>query len=83
MLAEYVGAKYAIATSNGTAALHISLKLAGVNQNHCVIVPNVTFIASVNAIKYTGASPIFMDVEENTWQMDLGLLEKFLDTQTF
>ncbi len=82
MLADFVGSKYAIATSNGTSALHVSLQLAGVNSSHCVIVPNITFIASVNAVKYTGASPIFMDIDESDWQIDLDLLERFLSRQT-
>jgi len=81
-LAEYTGAKYAIATSNGTAALHISLQLAGVERDDLIIIPNITFVATANAIKYTGADPIMIDVDSNTWQMDLGLLEEFLQTQT-
>ncbi|MBT6439788.1 MAG: aminotransferase class I/II-fold pyridoxal phosphate-dependent enzyme, partial [Flavobacteriales bacterium] len=78
----YTGAKYAIATSNGTAALHVSLLLSDVNENHLVIVPNITFIASVNSIRYTGASPIFIDVCPKTWQMDLDLLEDYLMNKT-
>ncbi len=82
MIAEYSGAKYAIAISNGTSALHISLMLAGVVRNDLVIVPNITFIASVNAITYCGADPVLMDVKGDTWQMDLDLLEEFLSEQT-
>lgn len=82
MMAEYTGTKYAVATSSGTTALHISLMLAGVQRNDYVIVPNLTFIASLNCITYTGAEPILMDVKEGTWQMDLDLLEKFLAEQT-
>ena len=82
MVAEFAGCRFGVATSNGTAALQISLILAGVQQDDYVIVPNLTFIASVNSIKYTGANPILMDVDENTWQMDLGLLEKFLREKT-
>jgi aminotransferase in exopolysaccharide biosynthesis len=82
MMAEFTGTKYAVATSSGTTALHISLMLAGVKRDDYVIVPNLTFIASVNSINYTGASPILMDVDENTWQMNAALLESFLQKQT-
>jgi len=82
MVAEFAGCKYGVATSNGTSALHISLMLAGVKQGDYVIVPNVTFIASVNSIKYTGADPVLMDVDPHTWQMDLDLLEQFLKEET-
>lgn len=82
MVAEYAGAKYGVAAVNGTACLHIALKLAGVTQDDLVIVPNITFIASINSIKYTGASPILMDIDKDTWQMDLDLLESFLRENT-
>lgn len=82
MTAAFTGAKYAVATSSGTTALHICLLLAGVKQNDLVIVPNITFIASCNSIKYTGANPLLMDVEEGSWQMDLNLLQQFLETET-
>lgn len=75
---EYTKAKYAIATSNGTSAIQIALILAGVKQNELVIAPNITFVASINAIRYMGARPILIDVDEDTWQMDLDLLETFL-----
>ena len=82
MTAEFVGIKYAIATSSGTTALHICLLIAGVNENDLVIAPNITFVATLNSIKYTGASPILIDVDEKNWQMDLDLLEAFLSTET-
>lgn len=81
-IADFVGAKYAISTVNGTAALHISLLLSNIQRDDLVIVPNITFIASLNSIKYTGADPILMDIDPNTWQMDLNLLEDFLSDQT-
>jgi len=81
MVAEFAGCKYGVATSNGTAALQIALQLAGVHRNDYVIVPNVTFIASINSIKYTGADPILIDVDTATWQMDLDLLEDFLKNE--
>jgi perosamine synthetase len=81
-LASFTGAKFAISTVNGTAALHISLLLAGVEQNDYVIIPNITFIASANAVAYLKASPILMDVKEGSWQMDLDLLKDFLRNKT-
>jgi perosamine synthetase len=82
MVAEFAGCKYGVATSNGTTALHIALMLAGVQRDDYVIAPNVTFIASINSIKYTGADPILIDVDPQTWQMDLDLLEEFLENET-
>ncbi len=78
MVAEFAGAKYGVATSSGTTALHVSMILEGIGQGDYVIVPNITFVASINSIKYTGADPILMDVDPDSWQMDLDLLEKFL-----
>lgn len=82
MVAEFAGCKYGVATSNGTTALHISLMLAGVKQEDYVIAPNITFVASINSIKYTGADPILIDVDPQSWQMDLDLLEEFLENET-
>jgi perosamine synthetase len=82
MMASFTGSKYAVATSSGTTALHISLILAGVKRNDYVLVPNLTFVASLNSISYTGASPLLIDVQEDTWQTDLTLLEEFLETET-
>jgi perosamine synthetase len=82
MVAEFAGCKYGVATSNGTTALHIALMLAGVQRDDYVIAPNVTFIASINSIKYTGADPILIDVDPQTWQMNLDLLEEFLENET-
>lgn len=82
MVAEFSGCRFGVATSNGTSALHIALQLAGVRRDDLVIVPNITFIASCNAIKYTGADPILMDIDPETWQMDLDLLQHFLETET-
>ena len=80
--AEFAGTKYAVATSSGTTALHIALILAGVNENDYVVTNNVTFVATCNAIKYTGAHPILIDADERNWQMDLDLLESFLNEST-
>lgn len=81
-VANYVGSKYAVATSSGTTALHLSLTISDIKKDDYVIVPNLTFIATLNAVKYVGANPILIDVDEFTWQLDLNLLLKFLDTKT-
>lgn len=82
MVANYAGTKYGIATMNGTSALHTVLILAGVKPKDYVIVSNMTFVASANSIKYTGADPILIDADIKTWQMDLDLLDEFLDKKT-
>lgn len=82
MIANYAGAKYGVACMNGTAGLHIAQILLGVTEDDHVIAPNITFIATLNAIKYTGATPILIDVDAENWQMDLELLVKYLNTQT-
>ena len=69
-LATYVGTQYAVAAINGTAALHIALLAAGVQPDDEVLVSALTFIAPANAIRYTGAWPVFIDAEPNYWQMD-------------
>lgn len=78
-LASYVGADHAIATVNGTAALHIALLVAGVQPDEEVLLPALTFIAPANAVRYAGASPVFVDVEPDYWQLDP---EKVLDFLT-
>src|ERR1700752_2886756 len=60
MIAAYTGSAYAVACVNGTNALHIALMLVGVKPGDLVIVPNITFIASVNAIRYCGANPVLV-----------------------
>ena len=76
MIANYVGAKYAVATVNGTSALHVSLLAIGIQPEDEVIVPTLTFIAPVNVIKYCGAHPVFMDCDEDTLCADI---QKILD----
>lgn len=76
--AKTVGSKYAIATVNGTAALHISLILAGVEQDDEVITQPLTFIATANAISYCSAKPVFVDVDLDTMGLSPKSLEAFL-----
>lgn len=78
MFADYVGARYAIAVMNGTAALHLGLKLAGVRGGDEVITQPLTFIATTNAISYCGAQPIFVDVDKTTLGLCAEALESFL-----
>jgi len=82
-LAEFVGAKYAIATSNGTSALHIGLKLVGVDEHTEVITQPLTFIATANAIAYCNAKPIFVDVDRDTLGLSAKKLEEFLEASTY
>ena len=81
-IAKYTGAKYAIATTNGTSALHISLILAGVEQNDEVITQPLNFIAACNAISYCNAKPIFIDVDRDTMGLSPKALELFLERNT-
>lgn len=81
MLAEFVGAAHAVATVNGTAALHTALLVAGVQPDDEVLVSGLTFIAPANAIRYAGAWPVFIDAEPDTWQMDPQEVADFLEGQ--
>ena len=80
-VAAYVGARHAVATVNGTAALHLALLVAGVGHGDEVLVPSFTFIATANAITYCGATPVFVDSEPNTWCIDPVKVEEFLATR--
>jgi perosamine synthetase len=79
MVAERAGTKYAVATVNGTAALHVALMLAGVQQDDEVLVSSLTFIAPANTIRYVGAWPVFIDAEPTYWQIDPAAVADFLD----
>lgn len=79
MIRDFTGAKYAIATVNGTAALHIALKLAGVQQGDLVITQPLTFVATCNAITYCGAEPVFVDIDPETLGMSPDSLESWLE----
>lgn len=72
--AEHVGARHAVACSSGTAALHVALLVAGVRPGDVVAVSTFTFIASANAVVYTGATPLLVDSERETWNLDGELL---------
>ncbi len=82
LVAEYTGSKYAIASVNGTAALHIALILSDVTNVDEVITQPLTFIATANAISYTGAKPIFIDVDKDTMGLSPQKLLSFLEDKT-
>jgi perosamine synthetase len=81
-LAGFTGAKHAVAVVNGTAALHIALKLAGVNPGDEVLVPALTFVATANAVTYCGATPHFVDSELSTLGVDVAKLRDYLVRHT-
>ena len=80
-VAKYVNSKYAVACTNGTSALQVSLRLVGVEANTEVIVPSLTFVAPVNAIVYNNASPVFMDVDEY-YNIDIFKTINFIENET-
>jgi len=80
-IADYVGTEYAIAVVNGTAALHTALLVAGVQPDDEVLVSTLTFVAPVNAIRYIGAWPVFIDAEPDYWQMDPQKVVDFLNNK--
>jgi perosamine synthetase len=81
MVAQQVGTSHAVATVNGTSALHVALLVAGVCPEDEVLVSALTFIAPVNAIRYVGAWPVFIDAEPVYWQMDAARVIQFLEQE--
>ena len=81
MVAGYVGARYAVATVNGTSALHVSLLVCGICPDDEVIVPTLTFIAPVNVVRYCGAYPVFMDCDPDTLCMDVNKVSDFINNE--
>ncbi len=82
MFASFCGSKYAVATSNGTTALHLALLALDIGPGDEVIVPTLTFIASANLVRYTGATPIFVDSDPYTWNIDPELVEAAITPST-
>ena len=83
MVAQYTGSPSAVATTNGTAALHMALLLAGVKAGDLVITQPLTFIATCNAIRYCGAQPIFLDVDKHTLGLSPHAMQIWLDEHAF
>lgn len=81
-VADYVGAKYAVAVSSGTAALHMACFAAGIKEGDEVIVPAITFAASSNCVLYCGGSPVFVDIDPNTYNIDLNQVEAKITSKT-
>ena len=81
-IAEYTGAKHAVAVVNGTSALHISLLIAGVERGTEVITQALSFVATSNAITYCGSEPVFVDVDKHTLGLSADSLESFLKKYT-
>jgi perosamine synthetase len=76
------GASHAVCVSNGTVALHLALHCLGIGPGDEVIVPTFTFIASVNAVTYTGATPVFVDSRESDWLLDPHKIEPLITSRT-
>lgn len=80
--AAYCGTKYAVGVDNGLSALEISLRAFGVGPGHEVIVPTHTFTATAAAISFTGATPVFVDIDPQTWTMDVEKIEDAITSRT-
>lgn len=80
--AEYCGAKYAVGVSNGTVALHLALVSLGIGKGDEVIIPNFTMIATAFAACYTGAIPVFVDAERDSWNIDITKIESNITSRT-
>jgi dTDP-4-amino-4,6-dideoxygalactose transaminase len=81
-IAEYVGARHAVATSNCTTALHLALIAAGVKPGDEVICPSFSFIATANAVVHAGATPVFVDIDARTYNIDPNLIEAAITSRT-
>ena len=80
--AKYCGVKYGVAASNGTTALHLALTALGIGEGDEVIVPDITFAATINAVIYTGATPVIVDIEEDSWCIDPNRIESAITPNT-
>lgn len=82
LFSQYCGVQYGVATSNGTTALHLALTALEIGKGDEVIVPDITFAATVNAVVYTGATPVIVDIEEDSWCISPDEIEKALTPRT-
>jgi perosamine synthetase len=79
---EYLGVKYALTTTSGTASLHLALSAFGIGAGDEILVPDFTMISPVAAVIYTGAKPVFVDADTESWTMDVNLLENKVTKRT-
>lgn len=82
LFAEFCGTKHAIAVCNGTVALHVALLAMDIGPGDEILVPTLTFVATANAVSYCGATPVFVDCEPDTWNIDVGALEEKITSRT-
>lgn len=82
IFAEYHGVEHALAVSSGTAALHLAMTTLGIGPGDEVLLPNVTFAACANAVIYTGATPVFVDIDSRSWNIDLDKAKKKITQRT-
>lgn len=82
MFAKYVNTRYTITVCNGTCALHLALLALGIGKGDEVIAPTLTYVATANAVAYTGATPVFVDSEPNFWQIDPKQIEAQISPRT-
>ncbi len=80
--AEYIGVKHALSCCNGTVALHLALLALGIGPGDEVIVPTLTYVATANAVRYTGATPVLADSERDTWNIDPEKIEELITSKT-
>jgi perosamine synthetase len=80
--AQYCGSKYAVSCNNGTAALHLALLALGIKPGDEVLLPSLTFIATANVVKYCGATPVFIDSDKQSWNINPQLLEPKINKNT-
>jgi len=80
--AKFIGTKYALTVANGTVGLHLALVSLGIKEGDEVIVPDLTFIATANAVKYTGATPIFADIDKETWCISVEDIKRKITSRT-
>lgn len=80
--ADFCQAKHAVACSNGTAALHLAIMALGIGPGDEVLMPTLTYVATANAVAYCGASPVFVDVDPGTWNIDVESLESHITAKT-
>ena len=79
---KYIGVKHSVTTSSCTGALHLGLLACGIGKGDEVIVPEITWVATASAVTYTGAKPVFCDIEEGSWCLDVASLESLITPKT-